>query len=144
MKYGMRKNILFIVGTFFMVNAYAEELINNECRPNGLVNSAKAIYSPRKFWRQALNELENAVNNLKQSSEYDLLKKKSDEIRSNLEDQEFEKLGIRLYKSTEEDKRLDKETDDLLAEGDRWLMESTIKWVEKCRPYVIRKIGSNK
>ena len=134
------RNILVLICIFFMVNAHAVELINNECRPNGFVNRAKAIYSPKKFWRQALNELENAVNNLKQSNEYDQLKKKNDEIRSNLEDQEFEKLGIKLYKPTEEDKRLDKEVEDLLAEGDGWLMESTIKWVEKCRPYVFRKI----
>lgn len=140
----MKKILLIIICIFSSFSIYADEIINNDCKPNGAINNVKAIYSPKKFWVQALNVLDHAVTNLKQSNEYDQLVSKNNVIRENLEIQEEEKLGIELYKPTEEDKKLDKETEDLIEESQNWIMEATIKWVEKCRPYVIKKIESKK
>ncbi len=140
----MIKFFLIVICIFSPFSIYADEIINNECKPKGIINKVKEIYAPKIFWKKALSELENAVSNLRQSNEYDQLKKKNDAIRSDLEVQEFEKLGIQLEQLTEEDKKLFKETDDLIEELNKETMEDTIKWVEKCRPYVVKKIENKK
>lgn len=117
--------------------------IGPDCKPNGVVATAKEAWDPKAFWTKQLKEIQDYVDGQKVAYRLTLLERRRDRANEALDAQEMRTLGIRPYSDPQLERELAK-TDREIAALDRELVQSAIAWGEKCTTYARQKLSELK
>ena len=117
--------------------------IGPDCKPNGVVATAKEAWDPKAFWTRQLKEIQDYVERQKVAYRLTLLERRRDRANEAFDAQEMRTLGIRPQSDQQLERELAK-TDREIAALDRELVQSAIAWGEKCTTYARQKLSEIK
>lgn len=113
--------------------------LNRECRPAGMINTAKAIASPRSFWAGAIDGIEKERQGALAAFQLSTIERRNDKIRESLRRQEYAAAGVPLAN----DPSLDYEMAALdrdAAKLDFEMLNITLEWAGRCRAYAQQRL----
>jgi hypothetical protein len=117
--------------------------IGPDCKPSGVVATAKEAWDPKAFWTRQLKEIQNYVDGQKVAYRLTLLERTRDRANEAFDAQEMRTLGIRQ----DSDPQLEREIGKIERESaalDRELVQIAIAWGEKCTTHARQKLSELK
>jgi hypothetical protein len=129
---------VFLLSAAFATNAQGAS-IGSDCKPAGLVNTAKEAAFPSVFWKKALTEIEDELAGAVQAYRLLTFDRHRARVESALDEQDMRISGIEPTKNPELDRAF-ADADRLMADLDSALLWDKQRWAEKCRTYARRKL----
>lgn len=113
--------------------------VGRDCKPKGIVATAKEAIDSKTFWIKQLKEIQDYVDGQRLAYQLSIIERRRSQSNLALDAEEMRAMKIPQYIDPQLEREL-RETDRALTEMDREMLQVAISWGEKCTAYAKQKL----